>query len=145
MASVSRIRHTVLRLIGVPSTVRTRAVTSARDWRLRGCLVSATGSQATALSRSWSRGGKCRLAAPARLVVQGTVPHGPPVSPPAHRTRMELHPLRRLAVGHPRLLRQEQDQGGPLPHLVRNSPLPGNRCSLLQEWRGELRDRKSTV
>src|SRR5262252_1679205 len=56
MASVSRIRHTVLRLIGVPSTVRTRAVTSARDWRLSGCLVSATSSQATALTRAWSNG-----------------------------------------------------------------------------------------
>jgi hypothetical protein len=52
---------------------------------------------------------------------------------------MELHPLRRLAVGHQRLLRQEQNQGGPLPQLVRNSPLPGNRFSLLQEWRRELR------
>ena len=52
MAAVARIRHTVLRLIGVPSTVRTRAVTSARDWRLSGCWVSATSSQATALTRA---------------------------------------------------------------------------------------------
>src|SRR5215813_13824722 len=139
MASVSSIRHTVLRLIGVPSTVRTRAVTSARDCRLSGCLVSATSSQATALTRAWSSGGKSRLAAPSRLVVQRKVSRGPTVSPTAHRTCMELHPLRRLAVGHPWLLSQEQDQGGPLPQLVRNSPLPGNRCSLLQEWRRELR------
>src|SRR2546421_583588 len=47
MASVSRIRHTVLRLIDVPSTVRTRVVTSARDCRLSGCLAAAT----------WSNGG----------------------------------------------------------------------------------------
>src|SRR5262252_5064395 len=139
MASVSRIRHTVLRLIGVPSTVRTRAVTSARDCRLSGCLVSATSSQATALTRAWSRGGKSRLAAPSWLVVQGKVSRGPTVSPPAHRTRMELHPLRCLAVGHQRMLRQEQDQGGPLPQLVRHRPLPGNRFRQLQEWRWELR------
>src|SRR4029434_5695696 len=139
MASVSSIRHTVLRLIGVPSTVRTRAVTSARDCRLSGCWVSATSSQATALTRAWSRGGKHRLAAPSWLVVQGKVPRGPTVSPTAHRTRMELHPLCRLAVGHQRLLRQEQDQGGPLPQLVRHSPLTGKRCSLLQECRRELR------
>jgi hypothetical protein len=52
MASVSSIRHTVLRLIGVPSPVQARAVTSAKDWRLSGCLVSATNSQATALTRA---------------------------------------------------------------------------------------------
>src|SRR5215813_6964049 len=115
MASVSRIRHTVLRLIGVPSTVRTRAVTSARDWRLSGCLVSATSSQATALTSAWSSGGKIGLAAPSRLIVQGKVSRGPTLSPTAHRTRMELHPLCRLAIGHQRLLSQEQDQGGPLP------------------------------
>src|SRR5260370_34514076 len=86
MASVSRIRHTVLRLIGVPSTLRTRAVTSARDCRLSGCLVSATSSQATALTSAWSRVGKIRLAAPARLVVQGKVPLGPAAAPPLHRT-----------------------------------------------------------
>src|SRR5215468_7045460 len=139
MASVSSIRHTVLRLIGVPSTVRTRAVTSARDWRLSGCWVSATSSQATALTSAWSSGGKIRLAASSRLVVQGKVPRGPTVSPTAHRTWMELHPLCRLAVGHQRLLSQEQDQGSPLSHLVQNSPLAGNLCSLLQECRWELR------
>src|SRR5262245_40593890 len=138
MASVSRIRHTVLRLIEVPSTVRTRAVTSARAWRLSGCLVSATSSQATALTSAWSSGGKIRLAAPSRLIVQGKVSRGPTVSPTAHRTRMELHPLRRLAIGHQRLLRQEQDEGGPLPQLVLNSPLPGNRGRLLQKWRREV-------
>src|SRR4030095_6615953 len=120
MASVSSIRHTVLRLIGVPSTVRTRAVTSARDCRLSGCWVSATSSQATALTSAWSRGGKMRVAAPAGLVVQDKVPRGPTVSPTAHRTRMELHPLSSLAVGHQRLLRQEQDQSGPLSQLVGN-------------------------
>jgi hypothetical protein len=52
---------------------------------------------------------------------------------------MQLHPLRRLAVGHQRLLREEKDQGGPLPQLVRNSPLPGNRFRLLQEWQRKLR------
>src|SRR5262249_24111333 len=139
MASVSRIRHTVLRLIGVPSTVWTRAVTSARDCRLSGCWVSATSSQATALTSAWSRGGKSRLGAPSRPVVQGKGPHGPRVAAAAHRTRMRLDPLCRLAVGHQRLLRQEQDQGGPLSHLVRHSPLPGNLCSLLQECRRELR------
>src|SRR2546423_1243974 len=139
MASVSRIRHTVLRLIDVPSTVRTRVVTSARDCRLSGCLVAATSSQATALTSAWSSGGKICLAAPSRLVVQGKVPRGPTVAPTAHRTRMELHPLCRLAVGHQRLLRQEQAQGGPLPQLVRNRPLAGHLCSLLQEGRRECR------
>src|SRR5713101_6442315 len=52
---------------------------------------------------------------------------------------MALHPLCRLAVGHQRLVRQEQNQGGPLPQLVRNGPLPGHLCSLLQKRRWELR------
>src|SRR5215468_11205752 len=98
MASVSSIRHTVLRLIGLPSTVRTRAVTSARDCRLSGCLVSATRSQATALTSAWSRGGTSGLAAPARLVVQGKGPLGPAAAPPLHGTRMELDLLGRLDV-----------------------------------------------
>src|SRR5919202_1881376 len=139
MASVSRIRHTVRRLSGGPRMVRTRAVTSARDCRLSGGWVSATCSHATALSRAWSSGGKIRLAAPSRLVIQGKVPHGPTVSPTAHRTRRELHPLCSLTVGPQRLLRQEQDQGSPLPQLVRNSPLPGNLFSRLQECWRELR------
>src|SRR6266446_3562684 len=84
MASASSIRHTVLRLIGAPSALRARAVTSARDCRLSGCLVSATSSQATALTSAWSRGGKIRLAAPARLVFQGKVPLDPTVSPTAY-------------------------------------------------------------
>src|SRR5215813_9390497 len=84
MASVARIRHTVLRLIGLPSTVRPLAVTSARDWRLNGCLVSATSAQATALTRAWSRGGKICLAASSWLVVQGKIPLGPAAAPPLH-------------------------------------------------------------
>jgi hypothetical protein len=61
MVSVSRSRHTVLRLIGVPSTLRTQALTSARDCRLSGCGVSATSAQATALTEAWSRGEKSAL------------------------------------------------------------------------------------
>src|SRR5919108_1356277 len=107
MASVSRIRHTVLRLIGLPSTVRTRAVTSARDCRLSGCLVSATRSQATALTSAWSRGGKTGLTAPSRFVFQAKVPLGPPATPPLNRPQMELDPLRCLDVGDKGLLVQE--------------------------------------
>src|SRR2546425_13134059 len=115
MASVSRIRHTVLRLIGVPSTVRTRAVTSASDCRLNGCWVSATSSQATALTSAWSRGGEIGLVAPSRLVVQGQIALGPAAAPPLRRTRMQLYLGGGCDVGHQRLLRQEQHQGGPLP------------------------------
>src|ERR671931_1906485 len=44
------VRHTVLRLIGLASVCCARVVTSASDCRLSGCLVSATSSQATALT-----------------------------------------------------------------------------------------------
>jgi hypothetical protein len=52
---------------------------------------------------------------------------------------MELHPLCGLEVGHQRLVRQEQNQGGPLPQLVQNGPLPDDLFSLLQKRRWELR------
>src|SRR5882672_5384622 len=43
-----------------------------------------------------------RLAAPSRLVFQGTVPLDPTGSPTAYGTRRERHPLCRLAGGHQR-------------------------------------------
>src|SRR3989442_12688593 len=139
MASVAKIRHTVLRLIGSPRTVRTRTVTSARDCRLSGCLVSAISSQATAFTRAWSRGGKSGLAAPSRLVVQGKIAGDPTAAPSLHRTWMQLHPFCGFDVGYQGLLMQQQHQGSPLPHLVLHGSLFGNLCHLLQERRRKLR------
>src|SRR5713101_8885092 len=107
MASVARIRHTVLRLIGLPKALPARAVRSARDCRLRGWWVSATRSQASALIRAWSRGGELRFAAPSWLVFQGEGPGGPPVAPALHRPQMQLHPSCDFDVGHKRLVLQE--------------------------------------
>src|SRR5712691_2974009 len=139
MASVASIRHTVLRLSGLPSAVRARTVTSARDCRLRGCLVSAISSQATALTSAWSKGGESRLAAPSWLVFEGKVACGPTAAPSLHRTQMQLHLFRGLDVGHKRLVMQKQHQGGPLPHLVLHGSLLGHLCRLLHERRGKLR------
>jgi hypothetical protein len=52
---------------------------------------------------------------------------------------MELYLCGGFAVGHQRLLRQEQHQGGPWPPLVRNGPLPDNLFSFLQACRWEHR------
>jgi hypothetical protein len=52
---------------------------------------------------------------------------------------MELYLCGGFDVGHQRLLRQEQHQGGPLPQLVRNGPLPDNLFNFLQERRWEHR------
>jgi hypothetical protein len=52
---------------------------------------------------------------------------------------MQLDPFRGLAVGHQRLLRQEQHQYGPLPQLIGNGPLSDKLFSLLQEGGWELR------
>src|SRR2546421_2713675 len=107
MASVSKIRHTVLRLIGLRSAWQARTVTSVRDCRLNGCWVSAINSQATALTKAWSKGGKGRLAAPSRLVLQGKVSCGPPAAPALDRTQMQLHPFCGLNIGHKRVLLQQ--------------------------------------
>src|SRR5207244_11151077 len=105
MASVANIRHTVLRLSGVPSAVRARTVTSARDCRRSGCWVSAISAQATALTSAWSTGGESRLAAPSWLVFEGNVAGGPPAAPSLHRTQRPRHVFRGLDVGHERLAR----------------------------------------
>src|SRR3989442_11051212 len=129
----------VLRLIGLRSALPARTVMSARDCRLNGCWVSASNSQATALTKAWSKGGKGRLAAPSRLVLQGKVACGPPATPSLHRTQMQLHPFCGLNIGHKRVLMQQQRQRGPLPQLVLNSPLLSNLFSLLQKRRGKRR------
>src|SRR5262245_17861144 len=132
-------RHTVLRLMDLPRACCARAVTSVKDCRLSGCWVSAISSQAMALTRAWSKGGKIGLAAPSRLVLQGKVPLGPTATPSLHRPQMQLDPCRPLDVGHKRVLMQKENQSGSLPQLVLNGPLVDNLCSLLQESRGKRR------
>src|SRR5262245_45624468 len=100
-------RHTVLRLMDLPRAFCARAVMSAKDCRLSGCWVSAISSQAIALTRAWSKGGKICLAAPPWLVLQGKVPRGPTATPSLHRTQMQLYPFRSLDVGHKRVLVQK--------------------------------------
>ena len=98
MASAALFRHTVLRLSGVLNALRPRAVMSARDCRLRGCLVSAPRSQVTPLTSAWSRGEKNGRAPPSGGVrprkspqrptacanVGPEPPKGPRVGPPPH-------------------------------------------------------------
>jgi hypothetical protein len=75
----------------------------ASDCRLRGCLVSATSSQATALTSAWSRGGKTGVTPPSQLIVQGEVPLGPSLPPMADGVRVQPHPSGRLPIGEARL------------------------------------------
>src|SRR5262245_19851101 len=108
MVSVSRIRHTVLRLIDLPRALRARAVTSASACRLNGCWVSANTSQATALTSAWTIGGKNRLAPPSCGIGHGKVPSGPTLPPTPDLTPRKAHPLAGLIMGERRLLVEQQ-------------------------------------
>ena len=119
IASVSKIRYTVRALIGLPRARRTRAVTSATDCRLRGCAVSATASQATALTKAWSSGGKSGLAAPPGGVRQRKITSRPGLARAADLVAREAHALAGLRVAAVRLLVQEQGVLTALDGLVR--------------------------
>ena len=94
MASVARIRHTVLRLIGL-SGFWARTVTTASDGRLSGGSVSATSSQATALTSACSTGENGGTP-PSQLIVQAEVACGPSLSPVADRVGVQTHLRSRL-------------------------------------------------
>jgi hypothetical protein len=91
MASSSKVRHTVLRLIGFPSTFCVRNVRSSKDWRLIGSPVSATRSQARALTNARSRGGKIGLAAASRAILQGEISRSPAFPPAMNLSTRESH------------------------------------------------------
>src|SRR5438093_4135643 len=131
MASASKIRHTVLRLIGLPRACCTRAVTSASDCRLRGRLVSATNSQATALTRAWSSGGKNGLAASSRRICHGKIPRGPSLAPTSDLTPRQAHALACCLMSHVGSLVQQQGQLVPLDGLMRGGLTPDRNACLL--------------
>src|SRR4051795_1882871 len=83
MASPSRIRQTVLRLMGLFNSSRARLARSVVDWRLKGFPVRATTSQAMDTIRALSRGGKDRLAATSGIVLEGKLAVGPALPPTA--------------------------------------------------------------
>jgi hypothetical protein len=138
MASVASIRHTVLRLIGLPSACWARPVTSARDCRRRGCVVAAPSAQAAALTSARSRGGKTGFPPPSRLSVQGEIPLGPSLPPMAARIRVQTHPSSCLPRGKEWWRVHQQDQAGSLAKLVLDRS-PGNeRCALGNKRGGEI-------
>ena len=133
MASASRIRPTVRRLIGRRKATAARTARSVSDCRLKGSLVWATVSQARALTIALSRGGKRGLAPASGLVFQGQVALAPTPAPVAHRVRMQLDMASRLDVGERGVLVEQKDQGRPLPYRA----LAHDRSGLLQEVRGK--------
>ena len=77
IASVSRIRQTVLGLIDRPKAIEVLWAKSEVDRRLSGNLVWQTASQAIALTIARSRRGKSGLASAARSIRQGEVAASP--------------------------------------------------------------------
>jgi hypothetical protein len=138
IASVASIRHTVLRLIGCPSACWARAVTSVSDCRLRGCWVSATSSQATALTSAWSRGRKTGVTPPSRLIVQAEVPLGPSLPPVADRIGVQTHPRGRLHMRQEWLRVQQEHQAGALAKLVLDRTPSDELLALDHKGGGEI-------
>src|SRR4051794_5520884 len=99
MASSSRMRQTVLRLMGLPSSSCARLARSVVDWRLSGFPVWATTSQAMEVTSARSRGGKDRLAAASRVILEGKVTRSPALSPQSDGVGVEVKACCGLHVG----------------------------------------------
>src|SRR4051812_50101008 len=110
MASSSRMRQTVLRLMGLFSSSWTRLARSVVDWRLNGSPVRATTSQAIDVTTARSRGGKDRLAAPARIVLDGKMTCGPAVPPTAEGTGGKIKAGRGSPRGKAGAIVEEENQ-----------------------------------
>src|SRR5512135_470238 len=139
IASPSRIRQTVLRLIGFPRAEWARVVRSSNDWRLRGNFVSATVSQAIALTMASSRGGKIGRAAPSRSILQSEVAFGPAFPPETDGVGMQLHAARRRGIREEWMLMQQEDQAGSLSELEPDRASAQNDLGLSQEIRRKVR------
>jgi hypothetical protein len=142
MASSSRIRQTVLQLMGLFSSSRARLVRSAVDWRLNGFPVRATTSQAMETTTALSRGGKDRLAATSRIILEGKLPCSPALPPKPDGVGMKVDPGSGFHVGNRGEFVEEQDQAGSLPEVRRCGASPEEASGLVEELIGEGRAMK---
>src|SRR5262245_5678820 len=122
MASASRSRATVVRLIGLPRSAVASRASEANDCRLNGVFVRATRSHARAVTRARSRGGKGRLPAPTGLVLQRELPARPTAPPPPNGVRVKGDGPAGRDVGEGRPVVQEEDQPGPLAEVGGGRP-----------------------
>src|SRR4051812_42986115 len=140
MASSSRIRQTVLRLMGLFSSSRARLARSVVDWRLNGFPVRATTSQAIEATTALSRGGKDRLTATAGIVVEGELTSGPALPPAADGIGMEIKTSSGSHVGERGEFVEQQDQACTLPGVRRRGSRAEEASSLGEELLREGRE-----
>src|SRR4051794_3681136 len=119
MASPSRIRQTVLRLMGLFNSSATRLARSVVDWRLKGFPVRATTSQAMEATMALSRGGKDGLAASSGSAFKGELTQGPALPPAADTIGVKVESGSGLDIGKRGRLVQQQDQMRSLPKVRR--------------------------
>src|SRR5947209_10249330 len=117
MASSSRMRQTVLRLMGLFSSSCARLARSVVDWRLNGFPVLATTSQAMEARIALSRGGKGRLTATPGVILKGKLPPGPALPPQPDGVGVKIDPSSGCHVGKRGCFMQEQDQTGALAEV----------------------------
>src|SRR3954454_8266789 len=139
MASSSRRRQTVLRLMGLFSSSCARLARSVVDWRLNGFPVLATTSQAMDARIARSRGGKGRLAATSRVILEGPLPPGPALPPQPDGVGVQVDPSSSFHVGQCGCFMQEQDQTGALAEVRGGGAGLHLAPSLCQELSGEER------
>src|SRR5438067_1887257 len=119
MASSSRMRQTVVRPIGLPSSCAARLARSVLDWRLNGLPVRATTSQAMEAIIALSRGGKDGLAASSGSVFKGKIAFTPASPPEADGVRVKVEASSGRRVGKRGALLEQQDQVGALAEMGR--------------------------
>src|SRR6266404_3819610 len=125
MASSCSVRHTVLLLIGLPSAFCARLVRSATDCRLIGNSVSATASQAMATIAARSTGGKSRLLAASRVVLNAEITSSPTSPPALHLPRRQPNDLGRILMADAWPFVEQQHQPKSL-HILHRSRAPAN-------------------
>src|SRR5206468_6128544 len=139
IASASRMRQTVLGLMGWPRAVVARAAKSEVDKRLNGNLVWQTASQAIALTTAWSRGGKNGLAPPSFLLDQREPATCPTVPPEADGVGMQIHEQPGRDVGQLRGFVEQDGQSCPLVLGTRDRSPTDHTLTLRDEVSGKRR------
>src|SRR3954470_23834152 len=125
--------------MGLFNSSAARLARSVVDWRLSGLPVRATTSQAMETPMALSRGGKGRLPAAPRGIVEGKLPLSPALPPAADTVRVKVELSGDLDVGSRRAFVQEQYQESPLPEVRCCSACGGESSGLGEELIGEAR------
>ena len=138
IASVSRMRQTVLGPIDRPKADEARAARSDVESRLSGNLDRQTASHAIALTIARSRGGKSGLTPATLSIDQGEVAARPTAPPEADGIGVQFHRDPGCGVRQVRRFVKQEGQASPLVLTVRGRP-PADEAPAEIKERGRKR------